>query len=284
MAIGTRLRVASALVGLLVLVAGCAKLVGGTAEPAVGVSIAPTTTPKGSFLVPTESSQGDDSVVPLTTPSTDPAIPSSSSRSAASSSQSSDPNTPQAMDVDGSTGTILIGAADAKVTIDLLAEPLCPPCAAFETTYGPEIKTAVDAGSLRVRLHLMTFLDPKSASGDYSTRADQVLACGASAAIPDQADAFLAFFGRVFDPDKQPAEGGTSDLTTAQIAALSTPDGFPDLTKCAVSSEAKGFITKSEAEGERLLSAAGASGTPAVIAKNKAVSTDDPNWLRTLVG
>jgi protein-disulfide isomerase len=296
----------SALVGVLAVVAACATRIDGNAEPAGGpASISAITDPTittpssaASFIIPTapettppsdsssssESSSSASSSSSSSARSSSSSSRSSSSRSSSSSSQSGDPDVPQSLTTENSTGTIVVGSARAKVVIDLLAEPICPPCATFESVYGADLGTAIAAGKVQLRLHLMTFLDDKSASTDYSTRAASMLACGAAAAFPDQAPAFLDFYNRVFDPKRQPKEGGTSDLSNTQIQALAAPSKFPDLTTCADSTEAAQFVSSSETEGERLITASGASGTPAVVVNDRLIDSSDTNWLDKLLG
>ena len=66
---------------------------------------------------------------------------------------------------------VRIGYPTAPVTIDIFDEPICPPCSRFVTSSSADLQRAVNAGKIVLRYHLLNFLDGRSASGDYSTRA-----------------------------------------------------------------------------------------------------------------
>ena len=76
-----------------------------------------------------------------------------------------------------SNAALIIGAADAKTTIDVFEDFMCPVCKQFEEQSGQAIVSAVDAGRLRVRYHMLNFLNRQSASGSYSSRAAGALQC-----------------------------------------------------------------------------------------------------------
>ena len=62
-------------------------------------------------------------------------------------------------------------AGTSPKVIDLYEDALCPVCAEFEAQFGQQINQAVDEGKLTVNVHMLTFLDPRSFSKNYSTRA-----------------------------------------------------------------------------------------------------------------
>src|SRR5699024_1383901 len=102
----------------------------------------------------------------------------------------------------------------------------CPVCAQFESAFGEDIGQAIDDGELTVRYRMVAFLDSRSASGDYSSRAFAALLALADAA-GDQPGLVLAFHRALFDPAVQPQERGSDDLSDGQLADLAGGLGAP---------------------------------------------------------
>ena len=73
---------------------------------------------------------------------------------------------------------------------------------------------------------MLNFLNPRSFSGDYSTRAAAALLCVAQEG-GTQPGLYLAYHSALFATDNQPAESGTADLTNEQLAELATSIGAP---------------------------------------------------------
>jgi protein-disulfide isomerase len=139
------------------------------------------------------------------------------SRTSTSASAAVPPNT-----VDGGT-VVVVGSADAPVTVDLYEDFQCPNCKAFEDESGATIAGLVADGTVQVRYHGMAFLDT-SANDRYSTRA-----LDAAAVVVDSAgtQAFQAFHDLLFA--NQPAEGG-SGLTDDQLVQYATQAGATGTT------------------------------------------------------
>ncbi len=70
---------------------------------------------------------------------------------------------------------IVLGAADAPVTISLFEDFHCPHCADFEQEFGPVITDAQKSGKAKVELFTMAFIDQGSVS------AANAMACAAEA-------------------------------------------------------------------------------------------------------
>jgi protein-disulfide isomerase len=70
---------------------------------------------------------------------------------------------------------IALGSAEAPVTITLYEDFHCPHCADFEEQFGPTIVQAQQAGTARVELYPMAFIDEGSAA------AANAMACAAEA-------------------------------------------------------------------------------------------------------
>jgi protein-disulfide isomerase len=137
------------------------------------------------------------------------------------------------------TYAVVIGKDTAPVTLDVFQDFICPVCAEFEKANGAEVSKLVDAGTVRLRIHPLNFLDDSSLGSKYSTRAANAFVT-AWKAEPDKA---LAFNKLLYD--NQPAEN-TTGLTDAKIAELAAQAGvsqavidtFPQLTNADFSTNA----------------------------------------------
>jgi protein-disulfide isomerase len=113
---------------------------------------------------------------------------------------------------------VVVGAADAPVTVDLYEDFQCPNCKAFEDMAGATLAQEVAAGTVQLHYHGMAFLDT-SANDRYSTRALNAAAVVLATAGPD---GFESFHDLLFAD--QPAEGG-SGLTDDQLIAYAAQAG-----------------------------------------------------------
>ncbi|NKY57015.1 DsbA family protein [Nocardia flavorosea] len=112
------------------------------------------------------------------------------------------------------TGAIRIGKPSATRTVRLVADLQCPACRQFETTYGPLLTDAVNAGTIAAEYNIIAFLD-RASSTEYSTRAANASYCAASADPLAYPDWLKTMF------EHQPPEGGAGlpDSTLVDIAA-----------------------------------------------------------------
>lgn len=181
----------------------------------------------------------------------------------------------------GEDGAVLVGLPDAKTSIDVFEDPMCPYCAQLENTNGQEVAQKIDEGALAVRYHTLDFLNRLSASGDYSTRAASALMCVAQSG---DAVAFSAFHGALFAPANQPPENGKSDHSNAELADLAKEAGAND---AAVACVADGTNVEAAAaaaqKGSEALAAAGARGTPTVVHNGTLVDAlGNRDWVSEL--
>ncbi len=179
-------------------------------------------------------------------------------------------------------------AGKAPVSIDLYEDGICPACQAFESQFGQQIMKAVDEGKLTVRYHFLNFLNDKSASKDYSTRAAAALQCvGAVPAAEAPKGLFLNFHTTMFTSGIQPAEDGSADLSNADIAAIATKAGAPpSAASCITSGQNIAQAKKTAAAAAATLTALapdGAYGTPSVTKDGKLLAPNDPHWLTDLL-
>jgi protein-disulfide isomerase len=116
---------------------------------------------------------------------------------------------PEAMDP--LTGVVTVGLSSATATIDLYEDFLCPACGALHHAYDAQIRAAVERGDLRVRFHMLPFLDRFSNPPGYSGRA-----ANAAIAAADGGK-FVPYYASLYEA--QPAEG-SAGYTDAQLVAL----------------------------------------------------------------
>ena len=118
------------------------------------------------------------------------------------------------------SGANLIGKPDAKVTVSVYLDFMCPYCGQFERANGDDLAAAIEAGTAKLEVHPMAFLDEMSAGTKYSTRASNAFAAVAN----HDADTAFAFSELLFA--QQPAEN-TAGLDDATIADLASQAGAP---------------------------------------------------------
>lgn len=118
------------------------------------------------------------------------------------------------------TGAIPVGQAAAPVTLEIYLDYMCPACGRFEHANNAEIARLIQAGTVKLELRPIAFLDKQSNGTRYSTRA-----ANAVATVVDKAPASVwAFTTALYD--HQPEEGSTG-LTDDQIGDLAKNVGIP---------------------------------------------------------
>ena len=120
---------------------------------------------------------------------------------------------------------ISIGDPDALGQIDLFLDPLCPYSGKMVRAQGDEIGRRLEAGTLRVNLRLVDFLDKYSASGSYDSRA--IYAAFVVADRSRTSDVAWSFIQLIYAADQQPKEQGPTDLSNDQLAELANRAGAP---------------------------------------------------------
>jgi protein-disulfide isomerase len=182
-------------------------------------------------------------------------------------------------------GIITASNGSPTLVLDIYEDALCPICGEFEHQYGQQIAQAVDGGKLTVRYHMVNFLDKSSASGDYSTRAYGAMISLAKGAgtVPGL---FMQFHSALFDSANQPKEGGSTDMTNAQLASLAGKLGTSATVQGQISSGAD--VSAAQTHAATNLTAlsnlwGGTAQTPTVVHDGKIVSTNSVDWLTTLL-
>ncbi|MEU4742520.1 thioredoxin domain-containing protein [Actinosynnema sp. NPDC023658] len=170
-------------------------------------------------------------------------------------------------------GAVLVGKDDAKVTLDLYEDFLCPACGAFKKAYGSQIKQEIEAGNLRMRYHALPFLMKYSDPPGYSLDAANAALCAADE------DKFWQYHEALFA--RQPKEGGPGH-TKEELVKLGTDLGITgDAFKQCVDSGA--HEKDAQAELDAVKATGNFGGTPTVMKDGQVVSWDDRDWLTNLL-
>ncbi|MGD1174222.1 protein kinase domain-containing protein [Mycobacterium seoulense] len=177
---------------------------------------------------------------------------------------------------------VFVGSSAASMTIDIFNEPICPPCGSFIRSNAGDIETAVNNKKLAVRYHLLDFLDDKSHSKNYSTRAVAASYC---VAAQNDAKLYAAFYSGLFASNFQPAEDAAEDRTDGELAQLAKNVGANgEVLTCIKSGDDVGMGKAKSANGYATLSGLGANSTPFVWDGTASVNYSDPTWLTKLIG
>lgn len=119
----------------------------------------------------------------------------------------------------GATATgVVVGAADAPVTVDLYLDFQCPACRAYEQAAGATIDQLVASGAAKVVYHPLAYLDRYSSTA-YSSRSAAASACAAQAGV------FPAYVTALYA--NQPPEN-SAGLPDEQLVALGQQVGAGD--------------------------------------------------------
>ena len=173
-----------------------------------------------------------------------------------------------------------MGSPTAPTTIDIFNEPICPPCGAFNRSFGSQIETAVDNNKLAVRYHLLNFLDEKSASKNYSTRAVAATYCIAAQNDPTL---YAKFYTGIFANDFQPKEDASSDRTDSELAQLAQTLGADSsVLGCINAGDDLATARTRATNGNTTLDGFNGTGTPFVWDGKAKVNINDANWLTNL--
>jgi protein-disulfide isomerase len=177
---------------------------------------------------------------------------------------------------------VVAGKSDAKVTIDVYEDFLCPFCRQFEENNHAAIEQKLGDGSLRVRYHLVTILNERSDPPGYSLDAANAAVCAADSGQ------FPAYYRSLFN--NQPEEGARG-FDKAQLATLGSDLGAgSDSFKSCVDSgrynadiqtandqvTSLPYLQKDVGNGQKSF------GTPTIAVGEKLIDVSDTQWLDKL--
>lgn len=178
---------------------------------------------------------------------------------------------------------VVAGKSDAKVTIDIYEDFLCPFCKKFEDANHAALEQKLDDGSVRVRYHLVTILNDRSDPPGYSLDAANAAVCAADNAK------FPAFYRTLFE--NQPEEGARG-FDRSQLAALGSDLGIGsgDFKTCVDSGRYNQQIETANDQVTRLPylqkdfgNGQKGFGTPTIAVGEKLIDVADPQWLGSLL-
>jgi serine/threonine protein kinase, bacterial len=206
----------------------------------------------------------------------------SSSPSARPSTPTSAAPPPDAVELKVLDDGVSVGSSAAPTTIDIFNEPICPPCGSFIRSNAADIDSAVNNKKLAVRYHLLNFLDDKSHSKNYSSRAVAASYCVAAQNDPKL---YMNFYSGLFASNFQPAEDAPEDRTDGELAQLAKTVGVDaSVIDCIKAGDDVGTGKAKAAAGDATLTGLNATGTPFVWDGTKSVNYQDPTWLTKLLG
>lgn len=139
--------------------------------------------------------------------------------------------------------------------VDLYVDFMCPVCGNFHQINGSDLDSMVEKKEVTLQLHTRTFLDSRSSTGDYSTRAANAIAC-----VADEDPALILPLNDLLF-ENQPGEG-TAGLTNAKLTELAKQAGASDDVSSCISSKKYDRWLNEVVEKE---AAQKTDGTPAVF-------------------
>jgi len=148
-----------------------------------------------------------------------------------------------------------VGASSAKTTVTIYEDFMCPYCGQLESATRSKLQSGIDAGHVRVRYHVLNFLD-RSSSTQYSLRS-----ANAMAVVFDTSGSKVAKKFHDLLYENQPQEG-SAGLSDGQLVDYAVQAG------ASRSAVAKGISARTYQQwvknGTAQASKDGVTGTPTV--------------------
>ncbi|MCM3887603.1 thioredoxin domain-containing protein, partial [Frankia sp. R82] len=157
----------------------------------------------------------------------------------------------------GSYHGIVVGKADAPVTVDMYEDFQCPACEALEKQTGPTIRSLLDDGKIKIDYHMMSFLGPES-----------VRAANAAAAAANEGR-FRELHDVLYANQPEEKTGGFTNPTLLALGAKAglTSQVFKDAVN---SGTYDGYVHQVDQDASK----AGINSTPTVIIGGKQLTGD----------
>ncbi len=161
------------------------------------------------------------------------------------------------------TGSMLIGKSTAPVTMDAYEDFRCPVCGEFEKTNSSTAIKLVNDGTLRIRYHIMSFIDDNN-GGTYSHRAANAFAAANTYGTEGQAMALHALLY-----EHQPKESSNAGLTDQQILSYAASVGLtsPQFVNAVKTMEFSNWVKKVAEDASK----AGVNATPTFYLNGKKI-------------
>ena len=166
---------------------------------------------------------------------------------------------------------VTVGQAGAKVTLDVWEDPQCPVCKDFEDQVGPTIAGWVADGTVKVRYHVISFLDGQSTT-KYSSRASNALYAAAEVSPA----VFVKYHDLLFA--RQPAEG-SAGLTDDELVSLAKEAGAGTVEAAIRDGRFGDYVGRATEQSSK----DGVTGTPAVRVDGRAVDNPTRDAVKAAV-
>ena len=149
---------------------------------------------------------------------------------------------------------VVLGAANAPVTLTVFADFHCPHCVEFEKMFGETISAEQQEGRVAVEVYPMAFID------EGSLNAANAFACSAEEGFGQPYhDGLFANASRAWSPEQLIELAGQLDV-----------DAGAEFETCVTGMEHQSWVQSLDAAAE----AQGVTGTPAVFLDGESVSLD----------
>jgi protein-disulfide isomerase len=173
----------------------------------------------------------------------------------------------------GPNGGVLVGDANAPVTITEYGDFQCPVCRQLHQLWAPTLEQLVQQGKVRFEFVGLEYLDQDTTE---SLRSASAAVCAADAGQ------FLPYHDALYD--QQSSRENSGYLTNERLLAFGSRAGVSDpaFTRCVRGGRYDGWVrTNTDAASQR-----GVTGTPTVLVNGREVSNAtvaDPARLTALV-
>jgi protein-disulfide isomerase len=188
--------------------------------------------------------------------------------------------------VDKVNATVLVGQPTAKVTVDAYEDFLCPVCGSFEAANFTSMEQQLEAGTIKVRYHMINLLDSHSNPPGYS-----IMSANTALAVATVApNKFMDYHYSLYQ--KQPQENGAG-WTQSQLNSLANRLGvsgsqFDGLVNSKTydqqiqtnlnTANSNQALWQTDQNGQK------GFGTPTIVADSKTINWQaNTTWLTDLV-
>jgi protein-disulfide isomerase len=187
--------------------------------------------------------------------------------------------------LDKADATVLAGKSTAKITVDAYEDFECPICRDFESRYFTSIEKQLQAGTVKVRYHMLNLLDNSSVPAGYSSMSANTALAVASVA-PGK---FMDFHFSLYQ--KQPEENGpgwteTQLTSLADRLGVSGPEFIAIVNNHAFYQQVQANLDAAGKDKSLFQTSSSGTGfgTPTIVANGKIVNWQtDTTWLTDLV-
>ena len=159
----------------------------------------------------------------------------------------------------GPNGGVLVGDANAPVTITEYGDFQCPVCAQLHQLWEPTLEQLVQQGKVKFEFVGLEYLDQ---GGTESLRSAAAAVCAADA------EKFVDYYNALYNEQSRTENSGF--LTDARLQSFGRSAGIADpaFARCVRSGKYTGWITENtDAASQR-----GVTGTPTVLVNDKVIS------------